>query len=116
MGMLARATRNALGRSASVFYDLEQRGAAIPDGPLLITANHPNALLDPLVVFRIAHRHARPLAKAPLFDHPLVGPFLKILGGLPVYRKQDDAALMAQNDRTFEAATAALPAREAIQI
>ena len=116
MGMLARATRNALGRTAALFYDLERRGGEIPDGPLLITANHPNALLDPLVIFRIAHRHARPLAKAPLFDHPLVGPFLNILGGLPVYRKQDDAALMAQNDRTFEAAIGALHAGEAIQI
>ena len=116
MGMLARATRNALGRTAALFYELEQRGEAIADGPLLITANHPNALLDPLVVFRVAHRHARPLAKAPLFQHPLVGPFLKVLGGLPVYRKQDDAGLMAQNDRTFEAAIAALRAGEAIQI
>ena len=114
--MIARATRNALGRTASLFYDLERRGGAIPDGPLLITANHPNALLDPLVIFRIAHRHARPLAKAPLFQHPLIGPFLRILDGLPVYRKQDDAALMAQNDRTFDAAVAALRRGEAIQI
>ena len=114
--MIARATRNALGRTASIFYDLERRGGAIPDGPLLITANHPNALLDPLVVFRVAHRHARPLAKAPLFKHPLIGPFLRILDGLPVYRKQDDAALMAQNDRTFDAAVEALRRGEAIQI
>lgn len=116
MAMIARATRNALGRTASLFYDLERRGGAIPDGPLLITANHPNALLDPLVVFRIAHRHARPLAKAPLFEHPLIGPFLRILNGLPVYRKQDNAALMAQNDRTFDAAVEALRRGEAIQI
>ena len=114
--MLARATRNALGRTASLYYDLEVRGGPMPDGPLLITANHPNALLDPLIVFRIAHRHARPLAKAPLFGHPLIGPFLRLLGGLPVYRRQDDAALMTHNDRTFDAAVAALHAGEAIQI
>jgi hypothetical protein len=29
----------------------------------------------------------RPLAKEPLFHHPLIGPVLKALGGLPVYRK-----------------------------
>ncbi|HUF13173.1 MAG TPA: 1-acyl-sn-glycerol-3-phosphate acyltransferase [Longimicrobiales bacterium] len=114
--MIAHAVRNALGRTAALFYELERRGGPIPDGPLLITANHPNALLDPLVVFRIAHRHARPLAKAPLFEHPLIGPFLRILGGLPVYRRQDDAALMANNDRTFDAAVASLHAGEAIQI
>ena len=114
--MIARATRSALGWTAALFYDLERRGGPVPDGPLLITANHPNALLDPLVVFRIAHRHARPLAKAPLFEHPLIGPFLRILGGLPVYRRQDDVALMGNNDRTFDAAVAALHAGEAIQI
>lgn len=114
--MLARATRSALGWTAALFYDLESRGHPVPDGPLLITANHPNALLDPLVVFRVARRHARPLAKAPLFGHPLIGPFLRILGGLPVYRKQDDAGLMANNDRTFDAAVAALHAGQAIQI
>lgn len=114
--MIAHAVRNALGRTAALFYELERRGGPIPDGPLLIAANHPNALLDPLVVFRIAHRHARPLAKAPLFEHPLIGPFLRILGGLPVYRRQDDAALMTNNDRTFDAAIAALHAGEAIQI
>lgn len=114
--MIAKAIRKVLGATAALFYDLERRGPDVPDGPLLITANHPNALLDPLVVFRIAHRHARPLAKAPLFGHPLIGPFLRVLGGLPVYRKQDDPAQMDRNDRTFDAAVAALHAGEAIQI
>jgi len=83
---------------------------------VLVTANHPNALIDPLVVFRTAGRVVRPLAKAPLFEQALVGTVLKGLGGLPVYRRQDDPALMHLNDTTFDAAIAALHAGEAVQI
>jgi 1-acyl-sn-glycerol-3-phosphate acyltransferase len=83
---------------------------------MVVAANHPNALLDPLIVLRSARRLVRPLAKAPLFTHPIIGLALRVLGGLPVYRRQDDPALMGQNDRTFEAAIAALADGAAIQI
>ena len=88
----------------------------LPEGPVLITANHPNALIDPLVVFQTAGRPSRPLAKAPLFDQLIVGTALRALGGLPVYRKQDDPELMHLNDRTFDAAIDALHAGFAVQI
>ena len=88
----------------------------LPEGPVLITANHPNALIDPLVVFQTAGRPSRPLAKAPLFDRLIVGTALRALGGLPVYRKQDDPELMHLNDRTFDAAIDALHAGSAVQI
>ncbi len=88
----------------------------LPEGPVLITANHPNALIDPLVVFQTAGRPSRPLAKAPLFDQLIVGTALRALGGLPVYRKQDDPELMHLNDRTFDAAIDALHAGSAVQI
>lgn len=104
------------GWTAREFYVLDRRGPAIPDGPALIVANHPNALLDPLIIFRIAGRTVRPLAKEPLFRHPLIGPVLKALGGLPVYRRQDHPDQMHQNERTFTAAVAALHAGDAVQI
>ncbi|HEY0306185.1 MAG TPA: 1-acyl-sn-glycerol-3-phosphate acyltransferase, partial [Longimicrobiales bacterium] len=97
-------------------HQLDQRGAQIPDGAVLVVANHPNALLDPLIIFRVAGRVVRPLAKEPLFHHPLIGPVLKALGGLPVYRKQDHPEQMHQNERTFDAAVAALHAGDAVQI
>jgi hypothetical protein len=46
----------------------------------------------------------------------LVGTVLRGLGGLPVYRRQDDPALMHLNERTFDAAIEALLRREAVQI
>lgn len=102
--------------AAGKFYRLDVRGARVPDGPVLIVANHPNALLDPVIIFKVAARVARPLAKEPLFHHALIGPVLRLLGGLPVYRKQDHPDQMHQNERTFDAAVAALHHGDAVQI
>lgn len=106
----------AVAWAAQKFYRLDVRGAQIPAGAVLVTANHPNALLDPLIIFRVAGRVVRPLAKEPLFHHPVIGPVLKALGGLPVYRKQDHPELMQQNEKTFDAAVAALHDGDAVQI
>src|SRR5262247_3257297 len=38
-----------------------------PSGPLVIVANHQNALIDPLILIATLPRAFRPLAKAPLF-------------------------------------------------
>jgi 1-acyl-sn-glycerol-3-phosphate acyltransferase len=105
-----------VGWTASVFYRLEQTGGPLPSGPVLVVANHPNSLLDPLIVFRVAGRTTRPLAKAPLFDQMFVGTMLRGLGGLPVYRRQDDAEQMHRNEDTFRRAIAALQGGDAVQI
>lgn len=108
-------TRTA-GWAAGVFQKIEQSGSPVPDGPVLVVANHPNSLLDPLVVFRVAGRPTRPLAKAPLFDQRVVGTLLRGLGGLPVYRAQDDPGQMHRNEETFRGAINALRAGDAVQI
>jgi 1-acyl-sn-glycerol-3-phosphate acyltransferase len=114
--MIRDLLARVLGATAALFYHVERGGEPYPDGPMVVAANHPNALLDPLMVFLSAGRLVRPLAKAPLFSHPLVGLALRLLGGLPVYRRRDDPALVERNDRTFEAAIGALAAGQAIQI
>ena len=114
--MLPRIITKLVGWAVAIFYDLERTGPTLPDGPVLVAANHPNSLVDPLVIFHTAGRPTRPLAKAPLFRQALVGTVLRGLGGLPVYRKQDDPALMHLNDRTFDAAIEALRQGGAVQI
>jgi 1-acyl-sn-glycerol-3-phosphate acyltransferase len=114
--MLPSLAARTFGWTASVFYRVETTGGPLPDGPVLVTANHPNALLDPLLIFHSAGRLARPMAKAPLFEQVLVGTMLRALGGLPVYRKQDDPAQMHRNDETFRRAIDALRLGDAVQI
>jgi glycerol-3-phosphate O-acyltransferase / dihydroxyacetone phosphate acyltransferase len=108
-------TRTA-GWAVGVFQTIERAGGPVPDGPVLVVANHPNSLIDPLVVFRVAGRTTRPLAKAPLFEQRFIGTMLRGLGGLPVYRAQDDPAQMHRNDDTFRGAIDALQRGEAVQM
>ena len=114
--MLAGLIRGAVAAAVAVFYRLERRGPAVPGGGVIIAANHPNSLVDPLVLYRTAGRNARPLAKAPLFERRVVGRIIRALGGIPVYRREDDPARMAGNEDTFRAAIDALLKGEAIQI
>ena len=116
MALLTTVVARIVGWTASVFYQVEKVGGPLPDGPVLVTANHPNALLDPLLIFHTAGRPARPLAKAPLFEQVFVGSMLRALGGLPVFRKQDDASQMHRNDETFRRAIDALVSGDAVQI
>src|SRR5262249_54469622 len=45
---------------------------------------------------------------APLFGHPLIGPFLRLVGALPVHRRQEAGTDPARNAELFAATTAAL--------
>ncbi len=77
-------------------------------GPLIVAANHQNALVDPMLLLASIPRSLVPLAKAPLFRHPIIGPFLKLAGAIPVTRRQDAGGGPAGNEAMFESATATL--------
>jgi 1-acyl-sn-glycerol-3-phosphate acyltransferase len=99
------------------FYRFEVSGERPPsEGPVLFVANHPNSLVDPAFVAVSAGRPVRFLAKAPLFADRLVGWLIRASGAIPVYRRQDDPALVELNASTFAAAHAALEAGDAVGI
>lgn len=60
-------------------------------GPVLLCANHPNNLIDSLVLGAVLDRKVHYLATATLFRHPLLRRFLLAAGAIPVWRRQDAA-------------------------
>lgn len=79
-------------------------------GPVLLCINHPNNLIDSLLVGAVVDRKVHYLATAALFRNPLVGRFLRSCGAIPVYRRQDDPDKMDKNAGAFEACVTTLAA------
>lgn len=99
------------------FYRTTTSGGDIPRaGPLLLAANHPNSLLDPLFLAAVARRPVRFLAKAPLFSNMWTSWAVTAVGAIPVYRPRDNPALVQQNENMFRAAHDALLAGAAVGI
>jgi glycerol-3-phosphate O-acyltransferase / dihydroxyacetone phosphate acyltransferase len=70
-----------------------------PSGPVIFVLNHPNGLLDPLVLAVTAGRPVRFLAKSTFFGNPLGRLAMRAFGCVPVYRAQDSAGQGAVSDR-----------------
>jgi glycerol-3-phosphate O-acyltransferase / dihydroxyacetone phosphate acyltransferase len=85
-------------------------------GPLIVTANHGNGLVDPMLLLAALPRRLRPLAKSGLFSHPVIAPFLRLAQALPVHRRQDTGGDTSGNLETFRAVSDALGRGEAILI
>jgi 1-acyl-sn-glycerol-3-phosphate acyltransferase len=111
--LLPRVSRAA----AFVYYRIRYTGEPVPrDGPVLLVANHPNSLLDPMLVAAAARRPVRFLAKAPLFADFKVAWLVKGAGAIPVYRRADDPAQMDKNLDAFRAVYSALADGAAVGI
>jgi 1-acyl-sn-glycerol-3-phosphate acyltransferase len=100
------------------FKDVEVVGASrVPSrGPVLLCINHPNNLIDSLLVAGVLPRKVHYLATAALFRNPLIGRFLSACGAIPVYRKQDDPDKMDRNVDAFAACFRALERGDLIGI
>jgi 1-acyl-sn-glycerol-3-phosphate acyltransferase len=90
-----------------VFYRVERMGGDVPDGPVLLVANHANGLLDPAIVVHTARRRPRFLGKSTLFTMPVVGWFVRQVGTIPVYRRSDTGDT-SRNEEMFRAVRVAL--------
>lgn len=82
---------------------------ALP-GPLLLAGNHPNTLMDPLLVAIHRRQPVAFLAKSTFFKHPVSRALLVSGNSIPIYRRQDaepgagpdsPAQLAARNEATF---------------
>ena len=72
-------------------------------GPVLLCINHPNNLIDSLLVGVVLPRTVHYLATAGLFRNPLLARFLVALGVIPIYRKADDPGQAGRNMEMFAA-------------
>jgi 1-acyl-sn-glycerol-3-phosphate acyltransferase len=116
--MLYRALRAAADVALRWYYaDIVVQGAErVPArGPLVIASNHPNALVDALLVATALRRRVRLTAKATLFEHPLLAPLLRAVGVVPLRRAKDELAArragapsVARNAESFRQVTEAL--------
>jgi 1-acyl-sn-glycerol-3-phosphate acyltransferase len=79
-----------------------------PGGPVLLCINHPNNLIDSLLVGGVLPRKVHYLATAALFRNSVVARFLVACGAIAVYRKQDDPTRMDKNADAFAACFRAL--------
>jgi 1-acyl-sn-glycerol-3-phosphate acyltransferase len=77
----------------------------IPIGrPVVFVLNHPNGLLDPIVLGVSTGRAARFLAKSTLFGNPFGRLAMDAFGSIPVYRAKESGARagdVTRNDETF---------------
>ncbi|MBI5583265.1 MAG: 1-acyl-sn-glycerol-3-phosphate acyltransferase [Deltaproteobacteria bacterium] len=99
-----------------IFYRLEIIGEGIPAGPVLLVMNHPNALLDPAVLWAGTRRPIRFLAKSTLFTRSPLGLLVRYSGAIPVYRHRDEGVDVSKNIATFAAVHQALARGETVGI
>lgn len=119
-GGLSRWMTRTLARTlTSVFFrEVRVEGLeSIPtEGPLVYAGNHPNSMVDPLIMHAVLPRNPRFLARHGLWDIAVVRPFVRMAGSIPVYRQQDRDGSVVQNLETFSACYEALAAGAAIGI
>ena len=79
-------------------------------GPVLFCANHPNTLMDPLLVAAYRRQPVAFLAKSTFFQNPVSRVLFTSANAIPIYRRQDaqvgdrpatTAEVMAQNEKSF---------------
>ena len=65
---------------------------------MLLVVNHPNALVDALLVGWVVPRRVRITAKSTLFTQPVAGRLLRWIGVVPLHRTSDAAELGVRSD------------------
>lgn len=84
--------------------------------PVILVANHQNALIDPLLL--ATHTRLKPwfLTRASVFKKPWIAKVLHFIRMLPVYRVRDGFSTIQQNQHTFEASFEVLKKNGAVVI
>lgn len=107
--ILARLLRFA---TRIFFRNIEVVGRASLPNPqnsaVIFCGNHPNSLLDPVLITAWSGRIVHFAAKAPLFAVPILGALLRIMGAVAIRRRQDHGGGKQSNDDAFRELEAVL--------
>jgi 1-acyl-sn-glycerol-3-phosphate acyltransferase len=101
-----------------LFRDVAVRDVAHvpPAGPVLLCVNHPNNLVDSVLVGAVLPRKVHYLATASLFRNRLLGGFLARAGAIPVHRHDGGPDRPERNAEAFAACRDALGAGKLLAI
>lgn len=80
---------------------VEHRERIPVDRPIIFVANHPNAVMDAMLMSYAVGRRIHFVAKSTLFTNRIACWFFGKLGVVPIYRLQDDPAQMHRNVDMF---------------
>ncbi|SEC89553.1 1-acyl-sn-glycerol-3-phosphate acyltransferases [Tenacibaculum sp. MAR_2009_124] len=72
------------------------------NGSILFTANHPNGLIDPILIATHIKRKTHFLVRASVFQNPAIAKFFKALGMMPIYRIRDGFNQLSKNNDVFD--------------
>lgn len=86
------------------------------DTPIILCANHSNALADAVLLQYTSSRLIHPLARSGLFKNPLINPILKVWQAVPVYRRQDSDNYLVDNHSMFKKAYEMLAENQILMI
>lgn len=124
--MLYRALRRLARIALGWYYAdvvVEGRERLPSSSPLLLVANHPNALVDAMLVVVAAPRRVLLTAKATLFRQPLLAALLHAVGVVPLRRAKDEQGPRAgvtpsatRNTDAFQMVAAALGSGGAVLV
>ena len=92
----------------------EGRPERLPEGPMFVLSNHPNALLDPFLTITRIRRPVFFLANAGLYRLRPVARFLDTFYCIPIQRPQDTGGAPTDNADSFRRSRAHLAAGGAI--
>jgi len=84
--------------------------------PVILCANHSNALADAVLLQYTSKRLIHPLARSGLFKNPILKIILSVWQAVPVYRKQDSGDGAVDNDAMFSKAYEMLANNEVLMI
>ncbi|CAM1372562.1 lysophospholipid acyltransferase family protein [Tenacibaculum xiamenense] len=72
------------------------------NGAVLFTANHPNGLIDPILIATHIKRKTHFLVRASVFQNPIIAKFFGALGMMPIYRIRDGFNQLSKNNEIFD--------------